>query len=116
MAEEAQEVEINPLQDLVQHALDQDYNKANQAFGDAMTVKLNDVMDQEQVKLASQIYNGVPEDEEEQLNLDLGDESEEESEYNEDEADALDAAYNADDEEIEDEDEESEESVEDETS
>ena len=51
MSEETQEVEQNPLHDLVQHALDQDYNKANQAFGDAMTVKLNDVMDQEQIKL-----------------------------------------------------------------
>jgi len=84
MAEEAQEVEQNPLHDLVQHALDQDYNKANQVFGDAMTVKLNDVMDQEQIKLSSQIYNGVPEDEE-QLNLDLGDEAEPEEDEESDE-------------------------------
>ena len=32
MAEETQEVETNPLNDLVQHSLDQDYNKANKVF------------------------------------------------------------------------------------
>ena len=90
MAEEAQEIEQNPLHDLVQHALDQDYNNANKVFGDLMTVKLNDIMDQEQIKLASQIYNGETEEEpdpdleneseedEENLDDELEDESEEE--------------------------------------
>ena len=82
MAEEAQEVEQNPLHDLVQHALDQDYNSANKVFGDLMTVKLNDIMDQEQVKLASQIYNGETEEE---PDPDLDDESEEDEENLDDE-------------------------------
>ena len=85
MAEEAQEVEQeqNPLHDLVQHALDQDYNNANKVFGDLMTVKLNDIMDQEQVKLASQIYNGETEEE---PDPDLDDESEEDEENLDDES------------------------------
>ncbi len=59
MAEEAQEIEQNPIHDLVVNSLEKDYNKANKAFGDIMTVKLNDVLDQEKIKLADQIYNGI---------------------------------------------------------
>jgi len=67
------------VKDLIQQALDQDFNKANHTFADVMTVKLSDVLDQEQIKLADQVYNGVdPEDEEEidddQLELELDDE------------------------------------------
>ena len=68
------------VKDLIQQALDQDFNKANHTFADVMTIKLSDVLDQEQIKLADQVYNGVdPEDEEEivddQLELDIdGDE------------------------------------------
>ena len=79
MAEEV-EVETNPLHDLVQHALDQDYNQANKVFNDVISVKLNDVLDAEKIKLSNQIYNGMepgdqeePEDED-QLELELGDE------------------------------------------
>ena len=78
MAEEV-EVETNPLHDLVQHALDQDYNQANKVFNDVISVKLNDVLDAEKIKLSNQIYNGMepgdqeePEDED-QLELELGD-------------------------------------------
>ena len=76
MAEEAQAVEQNPLHDLVQHALDQDFNKANKVFNDVIQVKLNDVLDAEKIKLSNQIYNGIEpgdqeEDDEEQLELDL---------------------------------------------
>tara|TARA_Y100001937_G_scaffold122485_1_gene183302 strand:- start:425 stop:778 length:354 start_codon:yes stop_codon:yes gene_type:complete len=79
----AEENETNPMANLVQHALDQDYNKANKVFGDVMGVRINDILDQEKVKLADQIYNGVePQEEEddEQLELDLanGEETDEE--------------------------------------
>ena len=57
--------EENPLADLVKSSLDKDYNKANEIYNDVMTVKLTDVLDQAKVKLAGQIYNGDPEDEEE---------------------------------------------------
>ena len=75
----AEAAEKNPIEDLVQHALDQDFNKANQVFGDLMGVKINDVLDQEKIRLADQIYNGVePEEEDEdQMELDLEDEDQE---------------------------------------
>ena len=85
----AEENETNPMADLVQHALDQDYNKANKVFGDVMGVRINDVLDQEKIKLADQLYNGVePEEdkevEDEQLELDLADQEETDEEDAED--------------------------------
>ena len=73
------------MRDLIQNALDQDYNKANKIFSDVMTVKVQDILDQEKIKLADNIYNGAEEieddDEEEvevdddQLELELEDET-----------------------------------------
>ena len=80
MAEQEVETEDNPLRDLVQHSLNQDYNKANKVFNDVISVKLNDVLDQEKIKLADQLYNGQPAEEddterdEDQLELDLDNE------------------------------------------
>jgi len=100
MAEEAQEVEQNPLHDLVQHALDQDYNKANKVFGDLMGVKMQDALDQEQIKIADKLYNGVDDEveaeaeaeieaeaetDEDQGELDLEDDESEEIEQDEEE-------------------------------
>ena len=74
------EVEQNPLHDLVQHSLDQDYNNANKVFNDIMQVKQNDVLDMEKIKLANQLYNGQSaeaddtEGDEDQLELDLDNE------------------------------------------
>lgn len=85
----AEAAEKNPIEDLVQHALDQDFNKANQVFGDLMGVKINDVLDQEKIRLADQIYNGVePEEEEDddQLELDLEDEDEEDESEDDEES------------------------------
>ena len=70
--------EVNTIEDLVKHSLAQDYNKANEVFGTVMTTKLADVLDQTKVKLAGQIYNGDPEDEEiEDEELEIEDEVEE---------------------------------------
>lgn len=82
------EIETNPLQDMIQHALDQDYNKANDTFNDMMTVKMSDLLDQEKIKMADQIYNGAdPEDndDDDQLELDLETEDDEEEEEWDDE-------------------------------
>lgn len=54
---------MSEIQDLIQNALDKDYNKANDVFGNIMTIKLNDLLDQERNRLADQIYNGVDPDE-----------------------------------------------------
>ena len=61
--------EANPIQDLIQDTIDQNYTSANGNFMDIMTLKLNDVLDQEKIRLADQIYNGV-EDEERDENED----------------------------------------------
>lgn len=60
------------VKDLIQNALDQDYNKANKVFGDIMGLKVQDILDQEKIRIADQMYNDAPE--EEQLELDLEDE------------------------------------------
>lgn len=72
---EVQEVETNPIHDLIQHALNQDFNKANDTFGEIMSVRMSDLLDQEKIRIADQMYNGAENDEEEpeQLDLDLDD-------------------------------------------
>lgn len=78
MTEEVQD--YNDVQGLIQHAMDQDFNKANKIFGDIMTLKVQDMLDQEKIRLADQIYNDVEPEEEpddEQLELDLEDDNEE---------------------------------------
>ena len=89
------EVEVNNelppphIQDMIQHAMDNEYTKANNVFNDLMTVKLNDLLDQEEIRLADTIYNGVDdediEDDDDQLELDLETEDESESEDEDDE-------------------------------
>lgn len=86
MSDDAQnEIETNPLEDMIQHALDQNYNKANDVFNDMMTVKMTDLLDQEKVKMADQYYNGVDPEEEgdeedDQFELDLETEDDDEEE------------------------------------
>ena len=70
-------MKMSELNDMIQHALDKDYNKANQVFGELMTVKMSDLLDQEKIKLAGQIYNGDEPDDEDQLELDLDNDQEE---------------------------------------
>ena len=84
---ETQEAEAqeNPLAGLVDAALAKDYNKANEIFGQAISVKLDDVMDQERIKLAGQIFNGEEPEEEEEDVEDL-DDSEDDSEVEDTEA------------------------------
>jgi hypothetical protein len=60
---ENNEQDENPIKDLIKASLDKDYNHANKIFGEVMTIKMSDLLDQEKVKLADQIYNKVPEDE-----------------------------------------------------
>jgi hypothetical protein len=88
----SEEVQNNPINDLVQFALDQNYNQANKIFDNMMGAKINDALDQEKIRLADQIYNGMdPEDEDDQMDLDLededdtnlADEDEDEDEYEE---------------------------------
>ena len=57
----------NPLADLVDAALAKDYNKANEIFGQAISVKLDDVMDQERIRLSNAIYNASEEEDEDEV-------------------------------------------------
>ena len=81
---ETQEAEAqeNPLAGLVDAALAKDYNKANEIFGQAISVKLDDILDQERIKVAGQIFNG----EEEEEDVEDLDDSEDDSEVEDSEA------------------------------
>lgn len=56
-----QEAQINPIEDLVNYSLNQDYNKANQIFGDLMGEKIADTLEQEKIKVANAAFNGYEE-------------------------------------------------------
>ena len=78
----------NYIQDLIKASLDKDYNHANKIFGEVMTIKMSDLLDQEKVKMADQVYNGVPEEEEvepEEEDLEATEDDEEEEATEEDE-------------------------------
>ena len=110
MSEEKQMPDnVDTIDDLVKHSLAQDYNKANEVFGNVMTTKLADVLDQTKMKLAGQIYNGDPEDEEE-----IEDEEDIENEEEEVEGEEETEETEETDDEIEDEDLEVPEEIEDE--
>ena len=105
--------ETNPIQDLIQYSIDKNYTQASKSFNDIMTVKMNDLLDQEKIRLSDQIYNGVEDEPEdgEQLDLDLdGDDEEVSDESSEDQGDDEEDAGT--DDETEDELEETEENEE----
>ena len=77
------ENETNPIQDLIKASLEKDYNNANKIFGEVMTVKMTDLLDQEKVRMADQVYNGVEEEPEEDPELNDPEETEEDSEAEE---------------------------------
>lgn len=81
------DAETSPVQDLIQYAMDQDFTKAGKAFGDIMTIKMSDLLDQEKIRIADHMYNGGTEDEEGDGQLDLdfdGDDEEASGESSED--------------------------------
>jgi len=100
MSEEVQaEVETNPIEDMINYAIDQNFNKANNLFNDMVTIKMSDLLDQEKINVANQMYNGAePDDEDDedlmgdeddsQLELDLNSESGDEEEEDDEESDS----------------------------
>ena len=92
-----QDNNTNHIQDLIKASLDKDYNHANKIFGEVMTIKMSDLLDQEKVKMADQVYNGVPEEEEvepeeEDLEATEDDEEEEATEEDEEEEEEIEGA------------------------
>ena len=80
MAEQQETNNVDTIEDLIQHSLAQDYNKANEVFGNVMTTRVADLLDQQKVKIAGQIYNDEPAEEEEPLEDDDFEETEGEEE------------------------------------
>lgn len=83
MAEQQETNNVDTIEDLIQHSLAQDYNKANEVFGNVMTTRVADLLDQQKVKIAGQIYNDEPAEEEEPLEDDDFEETETEGEEEE---------------------------------
>ena len=81
-----QEDNGNHIQDLIKSALEKDYNNANKTFGEVMTIKMSDLLDQEKIRMADQVYNDAEEESEEDEEI-LDDESEEEESEDESEED-----------------------------
>ena len=104
----------NHIQDLIKASLEKDYNHANKIFGEVMTLKMSDLLDQEKVKIADQIYNGVPEEEEEEVEIDDEDNMEDPEDEEEEAEDDDEDEAETEEEEIEEdeEDEEEEEEIE----
>ena len=93
------ENETNPIQDLIKASLDKDYNHANKIFGEVMTIKMSDLLDQKKVKMADQVYNGAEQDPEVDPELNDEEETEEDSETEETEEESEAEAEAEDDEE-----------------
>ena len=66
--------------------MEKDYNNANKTFGEVMTIKMSDLLDQEKIRMADQVYNDAEEESEEDEEI-LDDESEEEEFEDESEED-----------------------------
>jgi len=88
MSEET-EVATNPIEDLIQATLDQNYTAATEIFNDQIGLKMQSALEQEKMGIASRLYaghsaEGGPEDddyvvpdpdaEDEELDLDIDDE------------------------------------------
>ena len=82
---ENQEVESNPLAELIDAIADQNFNQAKTHMDDLLADKMGDALEQEKVRVADTIFNDFDEDEElENLDdEDLGDEEVEETEFEE---------------------------------
>ena len=77
-------VEENPIVDLINHSLNQDYNKANKVFGDILGQKLDIALEQEKIRMAGLVYNGIDPDEEDLDDEELDDEDVDDTETGDD--------------------------------
>lgn len=74
------ENEVNPVEELIDAIAAQNFNRAKEHFDGIIYDKMNDSIEQEKITVANQIFNNV-EDDEEQLDLDLGDEELDDEDY-----------------------------------
>ena len=66
----SEEQQTNPIEDLVQAAMNQDYTAASDIFSDVMGEKMADALEQQKIAVASSIY-GDDEIDEEDLEDDI---------------------------------------------
>lgn len=66
------------IEDLIDNITSQDFSKAGPLFADIIGDKVNTALEQEKIRMADVTFNGA--EDEEQLELDLGDEPEVEEE------------------------------------
>ena len=64
------------IEDLIAKTQEKDFVAANDIFAELMQGKIDDAMEQEKIRVAGQIYNGLEPEDMEQLELDLEDEEE----------------------------------------
>ena len=64
------EYRMAEINDLIDLAGQKDYAKADTVFNELMSDRLNTALDQEKIKLAAQIYNGIEPEELEQDEVD----------------------------------------------
>lgn len=64
------EYRMAEINDLIDLAGQKDYAKADTVFNELMSDRLNTALDQEKIKLAAQIYNGIEPEELEQNEVD----------------------------------------------
>lgn len=84
---------MSTVEDLINQVTSQDFAKAGPTFNELLNMKLTDALEAEKIKISNQVYNGVDEEEEDDIDMsdedmEEGDESEEDevSEEEEDEA------------------------------
>jgi hypothetical protein len=70
----SEELETNPIEDLIDALAAQNFNNANDRLNDILGQKMGDALDAEKINLASQIFNEPSDD---QLDLDLEEDDEE---------------------------------------
>jgi hypothetical protein len=75
-----EEVETNPIHDLIDAIQKQDFNSAKDSFDSLLGDKMHDAMESEKISVADTIFNGAEEDE-----LDLEDDLDDEDVVEEDE-------------------------------
>jgi hypothetical protein len=89
MSEEVQElendVEVNPVAELIDQITAQDFNKAQTSFSDILADRMQSALDAEKAAVASDIYNTIEDDADDEddddidlEDVDLDDEFEEE--------------------------------------
>jgi hypothetical protein len=70
------DMHVVTIEDLIASSTEQDFVSSDKIFGELMQGKIDAAIEQEKIRVAGQIYNGLEPEDMEQLELDLEDEEE----------------------------------------